>query len=53
MLVKWLEAWDRAVAVSRATLRRKIPPLLRSLVAAAGTDPGGGEPLSRATLEPE
>jgi hypothetical protein len=53
LLVKLLESWDMAVAVSRASLQRKIPALLRSLVPVAGTESGGGEALSRATLGPQ
>jgi hypothetical protein len=48
-----LESWDRAVAMSRASLERRMPALLRDLA----TNSGGGEAvtagLSRAGLGPQ
>jgi len=50
VLEKLLESWDTAVALSRATLTRKLPAVLRGLVPAAGTAETGTGVLSRATL---
>jgi hypothetical protein len=50
---KLLESWDRAVAMSRASLERRMPAILRDLA----TNSGGGEAvtagLSRAGLGPQ
>jgi hypothetical protein len=51
VLEKLLESWDTAMALSRATLTRKLPAVLRGLVPAAGTAEAGAGALSRATLE--
>jgi hypothetical protein len=50
VLEKLLESWDTAMALSRATLTRKLPAVLRGLVAATGTAEAGAGGLSRATL---
>jgi hypothetical protein len=50
VLEKLLESWDTAMALSRATLSRKLPAVLRGLVPAAGTAEAGAGALSRATL---
>lgn len=52
LAAKVLESWDRAAAMSRATLRRKIPKILRGLVPDFETTAAPARPLSRATLEP-
>jgi hypothetical protein len=50
LLVKMLESWDQAVAVSRASLERRIPTILRDLAPFSGrTEAVTGE-LSRASL---
>lgn len=51
LLEKLLESWDRAAALSRTTLTRKLPAVLRGLVPAAGTGEAGAGAPSRATLE--
>ena len=51
VLEKLLESWDTAMALSRATLTRKLPAVLRGLVPAAGTGDAGAGAVSRATLE--
>jgi hypothetical protein len=52
LMAKLLESWDTAAALSRATLERKIPSILRELVPVAGTSEALSSPLSRATLVP-
>lgn len=51
LLEKLLESWDRAAALSRATLTRKLPAVLRGLVPVAGTQRAGEGAPSRASLE--
>jgi hypothetical protein len=45
-----LDSWDRAAALSRATLRRRLAGILRGIVRCDETAPPVGRPLSRATL---
>jgi hypothetical protein len=45
-----LASWDNAVALSRASLQRKIAVILRQLPSSAGTKSGSGDALSRAGL---
>jgi hypothetical protein len=52
LAAKVLESWDRAAALSRATLRRKIPKILRGLALDPETKQAQAGTLSRATLEP-
>src|SRR5215204_3795760 len=52
LAAKVLESWDRAAALSRASLRRKIPTILRGLVPNFETEPAPASTPSRATLEP-
>jgi hypothetical protein len=50
LITKVLEFWDRAVALSRASLERRMPVILRNLAASVGpTDAVTGSP-SRAGL---
>ena len=50
---KVLESWDRAVAMSRASLERRMPGILRDLVAFSGRAKTAPSELSRASLAPE
>ena len=52
LVEKVLESWDRAAALSRAGLERKISTLLMGLVPFSGTSEAVAGALSRATLEP-
>lgn len=52
-MVKVLESWDRAVAMSRASLERRMPTILRDLVAFSGTTETVTAELSRAGLGTE
>jgi hypothetical protein len=45
-----LESWDQAVALSRASLERRIPAILRELVDFSGATEAAGDRLSRAGL---
>lgn len=51
LLEKLLESWDKAAALSRATLTRKLPAVLQGLVPVAGTQRAGEGAPSRASLE--
>lgn len=48
-----LDSWDRAAALSRASLQRRLPGILRAIVRSEGTAAASGGPLSRATLAPQ
>ena len=48
-----LESWDRAVAMSRASLERRMPMILRDLAAFSGTSETVTAGVSRASLEPQ
>lgn len=50
---KMLESWDRAVAMSRASLVRGMPAILRDLAAFSGTARAVTAGLSRASLGPD
>ena len=50
LMVKVLESWDRAQALSRATLRREITTILRGKGPISGTEAAAVTPLSRATF---
>jgi hypothetical protein len=50
LLVKMLETWDQAVAVSRASLERRIPTILRDLASFSGQTEAVSGKLSRASL---
>ena len=50
LMVKVLESWDMAQAVSRATLRREIAAILRGRDFDSGTEEAAVTALSRATL---
>jgi hypothetical protein len=52
-VAKMLESWDRAVAMSRASLERRIPIILRDLASFSGTSEAVTAGLSRASLDPE
>ena len=52
LAAKLLESWDRAAALSRASLQRRIPTILRGLVPADGTGAAPSGAASRATLAP-
>jgi hypothetical protein len=47
---KVLESWDRAVAMSRASLKRKMAAISRSLNTISGQDRGVTEAMSRTSL---
>jgi hypothetical protein len=51
-LEKLLDSWDSAVAMSRATLKRKISMILRELVSNPETPMTEERALSRASLGP-
>jgi hypothetical protein len=48
-----LESWDRAAALSRASLRRRLPVILRAIVRSDGTAQAPIGPPSRATPPPQ
>jgi hypothetical protein len=50
---KVLEYWDRAFAMSRASLERRMPAILRDLTAFSGQAKTTTSELSRAGLRPE
>ena len=50
VMEKLLETWDRAQAVSRATLRREIRAILRGKVFIPGTEEAAVTAASRATF---
>jgi hypothetical protein len=50
LLVKMLESWDQAVAVSRASLGRRIPTILRGSALFSGQAEAVTGELSRASL---
>ena len=52
MAEKVLESWDEMVAMSRATLRRRLSVISRRSVRSAETNQGEIERMSRATLGP-
>jgi hypothetical protein len=47
-----LELWDRAVAMSRASLKRRMEAITRGLDAICGRGSGVTDGLSRASLGP-
>jgi hypothetical protein len=49
---KLLDSWDTAVALSRASLQRRIVAILRTLESCAGTKRAEAAPMSRVGLEP-
>lgn len=51
LMAKLLESWDRAAAVSRATLVRSLPVVLQGLVPGAETGKANAGARSRAGLE--
>ena len=53
LVAKMLESWDRAVAMSRASLERRIPIILRDLASLSGTSEAVTAGLSRASLDPQ
>jgi hypothetical protein len=50
---KVLEYWDRAFAMSRASLERKMPAILRDLTVFSGQEKAVTSELSRAGLGPD
>jgi hypothetical protein len=52
ILEKLLESWDRATALSRASLQRRIVVILRGFAPSGGTTTGVDGSLSRAGLGP-
>jgi hypothetical protein len=50
---KVLEFWDRAFAMSRASLERRMPAILRDLTAFSGQEKAVTSELSRAGLGPD
>ena len=53
LVEKMLESWDRAVAMSRASLERRMPMILRDLASFSGTSEAVTAGLSRASLDPQ
>lgn len=53
LAAKLLESWDRAVALSRASLERRMPAILRELAAVSGTSGAVTAAMSRASLAPD
>jgi hypothetical protein len=45
-----LDFWDRAAALSRATLERRLPGICRAMLRSDGTAEAGAGVLSRASL---
>jgi hypothetical protein len=49
---KVLESWDRAVAMSRASLKRRVEAMARGLATISGQGRGVTGGMSRASLGP-
>jgi hypothetical protein len=49
---KVLDSWDSVVAMSRASLQRRLAAIARSSIAPAETAPAAAAAMSRATFGP-
>ncbi|HEX7509469.1 MAG TPA: hypothetical protein VF550_22040 [Polyangia bacterium] len=53
LVEEMLESWDRAVAMSRASLERRMPAILRDLATNSGSGEAMTAGLSRASFGPQ